>query len=274
MPYPSLLDRDLSTQLLSYLSPVDIAKYGRVSKASRDAVNVFNNTAYDLERALAPFLSSSEYTTLRDFQELLGAVISGSQAVKFLDRAIRESVSSSDLDIFVKIKHAKTIGDWLESIRYHFQPRGSQPRTFSECYRLNNVDGHSTNYENTPTFTSTINIGELYGTADIRDVFSFGRDWGGQTPSIKILGTVYSPAQAILRFHSSVVMNIITAKCAYALYPVTTFHTRQSVKTKHANEEAQEQYITRGWSMVLAEEVVEGRAAIKTDLRFFGDNHC
>ncbi|KAL0948828.1 hypothetical protein HGRIS_008953 [Hohenbuehelia grisea] len=277
MPYPKLLDRDLSTQLMSYLSPVDISRYRRVSLSSRDAVKAFNNVAYDLERALAPFLSSSEYTVLRDIQEILGVVISGSQIVNFFDRAASDL--DSDLEVYVEFKHAKLLGEWLESIGYQFQPRGPQAKSFSECYALKRTHEDSSVHDQ-PMLASTINIANAqpnahqYSSQDIRDVFNFARSSGGRTLNIQLIATVYAPAQAILRFHSTVVMNVVTARCAYALLPVSTFHARQLVKSLNVNENAQSKYVDRGWSMVLTEEVVEGRAAVDAKIRFFGDQYC
>jgi hypothetical protein len=73
------------------------------------------------------------------------------------------------------------------------------------------------------------------------------------------------------------VMNVISHRAAYSLYPTLTFERRCSLicATQGADQKAaREKYIQRGWAMVEVPELSDTKASLLASTRRVGDCHC
>lgn len=114
--------------IFSCLSPPDIIRVGWTCRLLREAVADFQRLAYNINRHLTHFVQ--EPIALRHLQRKTGFLISGSNALQFLDRTF---YSSSDLDLFAYPESAKAIGAHLiEKEGYVFKPSAKQPKMFEE----------------------------------------------------------------------------------------------------------------------------------------------
>ncbi|EIW78042.1 hypothetical protein CONPUDRAFT_146097 [Coniophora puteana RWD-64-598 SS2] len=65
---------------------------------------------------------------------------------------------------------------------------------------------------------------------------------------IQVMEAQISPFTAILSFHSTCVMNLIAFDCAYSLYPIATFGTRETLLTReNVDSTLVSKYRRRGW---------------------------
>ena len=74
---------------------------------------------FRVDRLLSRYFNSIEILRFRKLQYLTGALISGSTAIEFFDRTI---YPDSELDVYVELKFARTIADWLVEIGYKYRP--------------------------------------------------------------------------------------------------------------------------------------------------------
>ncbi|KAK7444812.1 hypothetical protein VKT23_015129 [Stygiomarasmius scandens] len=168
----------------------------------------------------------------RNIQALTGAVISGSTALQFFSRIRWEE---SDLDIYVEHSSGYIVALFLIAIGYGFQPINKQKPTIADAY--DQVD-----------LTNFYDDGRGFA-----GVFNFER----RMARIQLITATYSPIDIILNFHSTVVINLITAKHAVCLYPRATFEEGTSLITFRdeglERSFAREKYVQRGWTLVNAD---------------------
>ncbi|KAK7444300.1 hypothetical protein VKT23_015312 [Stygiomarasmius scandens] len=168
----------------------------------------------------------------RSVQALTGAVISGSTALQFFARA---HWTASDLDVYVEHSSGYLMALFLISIGYDFEPTNSQNWSISDAY-------------------DQINLTEVYDDGrGFACVFNFHRG----SSKIQLITATYSPIDIILNFHSTVVMNLITARHAFCLYPQASFEEHTSLITFRDEgidrNFAWEKYVERGWTLVNAD---------------------
>lgn len=186
-------------------------------------------------------------------QAQTGAVISGSLALQFFERTRYEG---SDMDLYVEHWHAEQVLEFLLHAGYTYTPQTHQ---LSDCMaELNRVDAnHGSEFENYP------------GAGIISALFNFMK--GERKIQIMTACSRSSVFGMILRFHSSefaisfsvadcnlfskaVVMNVITHRNAFSLYPRSSFIERRSLAfsspmARENRERALEKYDARGWDI-------------------------
>ncbi|KAL0960055.1 hypothetical protein HGRIS_011703 [Hohenbuehelia grisea] len=253
--------------LLSCMSPLDIAHYELVSRSSMHAVRKYKEHAYDLEKFFQPFFDSDTYRRIRMMQELTDTVISGSAVVAFMGRL--PLYPHADLDFYTPHRFFMQFGNCLIESGYAFQPRQGQPKSFQYCDQWT---AHS-RLPRRPVLLPAAD-GDVYPVRGILQVFDFK---GGPTDRrVQLVVVRNAPMEAILNFHSSCIMNVITSRNAISMFPITTFHCMQSILThvnSAANADARQKWIARGWKMVSRSVVLTGRAAAHSVFRRVGDRH-
>ncbi|KZV93092.1 hypothetical protein EXIGLDRAFT_768420 [Exidia glandulosa HHB12029] len=169
----------------------------------------------DLSRLLSRFFASwDEVLDFRRLQANYQFLISGSTALQLLDRTI---YPNSDLDLYLFPNDAKAVGRWLIEHGYTFHSsRNAYPKTFVEA--LNCMPPLKS-----PSATPLLP----------RDVTT-GSDITLANNHIQLIVTDMSPYEAILRAHSTVVMNVITWNRAIALFPLATLEQRRRVVTHNS----------------------------------------
>ncbi|KZV80361.1 hypothetical protein EXIGLDRAFT_756312 [Exidia glandulosa HHB12029] len=270
--------------LYAFCSPGDLCRVAKTCNGASQAVTnyVTHRFTIDLSRLLLRFFASQEdVLEFRRLQAKHQFLISGSAALQLLDRTI---YPDSDLDLYLFPNDAEAVGRWLIGRGYEFSPDVRGGQTFEEAVKFAKLDReHDDRYEDSE-----------YALPGVRDVLSFTKlidrtpRWPGQ-PSlshiledkfteIQLIVSDVTPYEAILKFHSTVVMNVVTWDRAIALFPLGTLDQRRGIKTLLTNwtfEEAVDKYRRRGFSFLQPyARFDEGfKRAFKFGHRFFGDEH-
>jgi hypothetical protein len=220
------------------LSPASLIRSGRTCRVARDAVSNFYGRAFNINRHLSRFFSDP--LAFRSLQARTGTLISGSNALQFLDRTF---YPDSDLDLYAHCgTWAREVGQWLLSEGYVFVPDSYQGPEFDGLdwwgYELNELQEEGGEVTELDLFHI-----QLYRIKGVHSVFSFEKQSGdpsGEVLKVQIIVGKRSPLPAILGFHSSAryvsfafsriigpdltlctacVMNVIAFDAAYSFYP-------------------------------------------------------
>ncbi|KAF9072634.1 hypothetical protein BDP27DRAFT_1261414 [Rhodocollybia butyracea] len=256
------------------LSPQDRLYYSLTNRECYEIVSSFNRRAFRIEKVLSRYFNQSEIDLFRMIQHHTGTLISGSTALQFFDLTVYED---SDLDLYVDIRFCSLLGEFLLHIGYKFQPFKHQKSKFDEA--LAETVSHdadlrlrrSQDQESRESF-------EEYQTRGIATVFNFVR--GGRM--VQMIVSEKCAMDVILTFHSTCVINIISASHAYSLYPRATFIDRVSLKNSKfrgaeaRNQAAQEKYNQRGWAIVGSPFAFRAmqKCSEFADTRCVGDSAC
>ncbi|KAI0765134.1 hypothetical protein C8Q74DRAFT_1031334 [Fomes fomentarius] len=173
-------------------------------------------------------------------------IISGSFALQFLDRTY---YPGSDLDLYVHPDDSiLEICLWLEQEGYVYVPASRQnPMLRVEIAHIR-TSPH-TDVEHADVLTQ-------YDTSSVRGILYFERS-SPQDPcdirKVQVMVSHNSPMEAILCFHSTCVMNIVTYNAVYSLYPYATFEERTSLVVLKVSERTQlalDKYASRGFRIL------------------------
>jgi hypothetical protein len=107
--YLCALDRPtISDVLFSCISPATLVRVSRTCQLARFAVQDYRQRAHNINRHLRHFLNDP--LGFRELQARTGTVISGSNALQFMDRTF---YPEADLDLYVYEHHADEVCRWL-----------------------------------------------------------------------------------------------------------------------------------------------------------------
>ncbi|KAJ6495906.1 hypothetical protein DFH09DRAFT_1052493 [Mycena vulgaris] len=214
---------------------------------------VIQDSCFTLTRLLSPFLGdATEVARFQRMQERSGTIISGSIPLQFFNRI---TWPDSDLDLYAHRTSADIPVRFILSNGYTFDPRKSQKPDALEQLLVSVQD-------KPPSYLGR-------GIADVLD-FHKGEK------KIQLIIATDTPMETILSFHSTPVMNVLTHNYGYALYPCSTFVTRQAlvVETVGAGQEAgRQKYVDRGWTMVKALSTSRDSELAVRMLRWVGDSY-
>ncbi|THV00426.1 hypothetical protein K435DRAFT_657263, partial [Dendrothele bispora CBS 962.96] len=246
------------------LSPHDRIRYSLACRETRDYVASFNERAFHVARILRRYFpDASVLSKFRYLQYYLDILISGSTALQFLERT---TYNNTDLDLYMNYEAVPQFKRFLETTAgYVWTPR---------C-------PHETSaYRNLYEAYATVSPHIPYEARGIVKVFNFLCE--GET--VQVIATKNGPMDAILGFHSTCVMNVITFSHAYSLFPYTTFHSNANVRISRrftsapailTYKAAIEKYERRGWqSAYIPSSDVYLRlcSEFRTGLRYVGDS--
>lgn len=99
------------------LSPRTLAWLSRTCRRAHEAVTRFICRAYNINRHLSRYFPDP--LAFRSLQARTGLVISGHNALQFLDRGF---YPESDLDLYAHPGHVYEALEWLDSVGYEFKP--------------------------------------------------------------------------------------------------------------------------------------------------------
>ncbi|KAJ7590234.1 hypothetical protein C8J56DRAFT_1140083 [Mycena floridula] len=246
--------------LFSCLGARDLVAFSKISRQGHESISAYRNRAYSINKLLSPYFGLQGIDEFRAIQSLTGALISGSTALQFFDRSFYKG---SDLDVYVEKRYSAELALFLQRIGYTFMPRKNQTPRLPDA--LNKI------HRGTVKFN-----GGLYSGRGIADVYDFRKG----EKKIQLIAARSCPMDIILSFHSTVVMNVITARYAFALYPRLTFIYRQSLVCPTPGSDPQpalEKYRQRGWRLITQPTifmVTETSYDFRALSRFIGDRRC
>ncbi|OAX33835.1 hypothetical protein K503DRAFT_804062 [Rhizopogon vinicolor AM-OR11-026] len=265
--------------ILCDLSPHTLVRLSRTCRVAHMAVACFFRRAYNINQHLSHYFPDP--LQFRSLQARTGLVVSGSNALQFLDRTF---YPTSDLDLYSHPGHVYEVLEWIESIGYEYHPSINQ-----------NEDWHnsvSADWDGTTQRVTELRGRDPDGHLDqllypqIKDVFTFKRSvtiHGGTVElKVQIIETTCNPVDTILNFHLTCVMNIITFDAAYSFYPVATFEQRITLLIPGSSSnrlDAVQKYVARGWRVYAAFRPVDivhpsESPFIPNKTRWVGDHHC
>ncbi|EJD49988.1 hypothetical protein AURDEDRAFT_121978 [Auricularia subglabra TFB-10046 SS5] len=200
--------REILPSVLVYLASPELQRLAKTCRYMHAVVASRSHLLYNIDVLLGQFfLNTAEF---RFLQACTGLLISGSQALQFLDR---RTYGSYDMDLYVEACAALVVIDWLLLQGYILMSRRSPFRreTLSPRDRL-----WQSGMPGGPYFLRTGHI-----------LFQFVSACGSR--KIDLIVTTGSAFSAICDFHSIIVMNFISAHCAVSVFAYTTFVKRWMV---------------------------------------------
>ncbi|KAG2123282.1 hypothetical protein DEU56DRAFT_830141 [Suillus clintonianus] len=258
------------------LSPRTLVRLSLTCRTTHKAVTRFFKRAYNVNRHLSHYFPDP--LSFRSLQARTGLVISGSNALQFLDRTF---YPESDLDVYSHAGHVYEVLEWIESTGYKFEPHKYQGEDWH--------DHVSPDWDGTVARTTRfIPTGEDVRStrySNIAEVYTFKRlvDIGGELVElqIQVIETICNPIDTIMKYHSTCVMNIITFNAAYSFYPIATFEDRSAVKIPGSRHrpDVLAKYVKRGWrvySVFRPKDIAQPYKSpfLPNVTRWVGDRHC
>ncbi|KAF9499597.1 hypothetical protein BDN71DRAFT_1441739 [Pleurotus eryngii] len=286
---------DIHWSVMGQLSLDALRWYSLTCKAIYDEVQAYYHRNYSLNPILEPFIPSRYIPAFRRLQKENGLIISGSAALQFFTRV---TYPESDLDLYVEYARALEIGKWLESevgctALNHQGEAHPFYRTFSRYVTSDFNSGRLPSLE--PCYTtlpgnrgsaapadpahSGVDVAEDYSFKGMRAVVSFLSPVSSR--KIQLIICRRNIMEVISGFHSTVVMNLITASYAYSLYGEETLEKKLALPVDIGRsalgnlEAARAKYVDRGWTMVPSQaEALRLKAFEGWAARHVGDSKC
>ncbi|KAJ8093638.1 hypothetical protein PM082_023430 [Marasmius tenuissimus] len=198
------------------------------------AITSYERHVHSVDKLLLRFFSSVQIRRFREVQATEGFLISGSVALQFFARV---EWHDSDLDLYCYPGHFKQLVGLLLMFRYQFAPLQGGPTDLAEALR---------------SATHTLQNPFVYTSNGISSVISFTKVVLGVKRKVQVVVCKNAPFEAILSFHSSCVMNFISATHAFSLYPYSTLHLHENVQlvTSYRAQAALRKYSDCGWMLV------------------------
>ena len=122
-PIATLLNtKAVSDTLFSYLTPASLIRTALTCRAAKLAVATYMQGAFDINKHLSRFFPDP--VAFRSLQARTGSLISGSNALQFLNRTVYKK---SDVDLYVPQWNAKVMVEFLHSLGYEYCPSPELP---------------------------------------------------------------------------------------------------------------------------------------------------
>ncbi|KAF7975359.1 hypothetical protein HWV62_9677 [Athelia sp. TMB] len=204
--------------LLYYSSPRTIFTFGLTCKAGRVCVLGYYKSAFNINKHLSRFLPNPK--EFRGMQARTGTVISGSNAVQFMDRAYYQN---ADLDVFVDPGYCAEVGQHMiitQGYRITNPSDGAIATAWTREESLRHITDLAVGPHGEP-----LNPPYAHGSVHLV-AFMQRTTEAGKTQDAQLIVASDSAFHAILDFHSTCVMNFIAFDRAIALYPLATFENR------------------------------------------------
>jgi len=185
--------------IFSCLSPAQLLRFARTSRLARFSVSFFFHRAFNVNKHLLRFVSDP--VGFRSLQARTGTLISGSNALQFLDRTF---FPESDLDLYTHPGHAREVGLWLIQCEgYVFLPNEDQGTDGFDSLNWLSWDPWAIAFPRTDINWEDLHVQD-YRIPGLEDIYQFEKTIpGGPTLRLQIIAAELTPLQCIFGFHSS-----------------------------------------------------------------------
>ncbi|KAL0961534.1 hypothetical protein HGRIS_006473 [Hohenbuehelia grisea] len=191
-----------------------------VSWSCQVAYQVYCRRSFNIYNVLLDFLSPHQILYFQELQKRTQFVISGSAALAAFDRTV---FRGSDCDIYVNPANLDEIASWLLNAGYCYLTLPTPPSRYIDKYP-----------------NGVVKVISLERPA-------VGCAQAATHTVIQLVVCRWSPADVILKFHSTVVMNLISSDAMYCLFPRSTLVDRISYHSPDLDQAAARQkYIDVG----------------------------
>ncbi|EJD40019.1 hypothetical protein AURDEDRAFT_170996 [Auricularia subglabra TFB-10046 SS5] len=218
---------------LVYLGSPELLRLGRTCSYLQALVAYKMPRLYDVDAFLGQlFFHSAEF---RFLQACTGLLVSGSQALQFLDRV---RFGSADVDLYVGAHAAYVVINWLLHRGFILLSSMSPFRQGGLTFRI-------------PDMITFARIpGSSYFLRRGNYLYQFISPCG--TRKIDLIVTARSAFSAICDFHSTAVMNFISAYYAISMFPYATFDKKLTMVVRAGRDTRMQnvlaKYASRGWT--------------------------
>ena len=179
--------------IFACLLPCSLIRLALTCRAAYLAVAEFKTRAFDINHHFSRYFSDP--IAFRSLQARTNTLVSGSNALQFLDRTF---YPESDLDLYTHPGHSFEVAQFLvEAEGYDYTPRETQGQDWKVVIDRN-WDG--TQLRVLPSST------HAYPIPGIKAVWTFkktGIDQDQESSTVQIIEARSSPIECILEFHSS-----------------------------------------------------------------------
>ncbi|EIW61531.1 uncharacterized protein TRAVEDRAFT_27113 [Trametes versicolor FP-101664 SS1] len=194
-------------------------------------------------------------------QARTGTLVSGSSALQFFDRTL---YPESDLDLYVHARHRREVGRWLVEEGYAFAPTEHQDPRF-EVEVVHGMTTREDGIYSMPgvaailTFTKPaprLGAQRVVAEESEEELEVQLEEREPRPLKVQIIVAKNTPMEAILAFHSTCVMNVISYEKAYCLFPRATLEKRLSLLSSSCRGRSKrrsaglEKYARRGFRML------------------------
>ncbi|KAF9014651.1 hypothetical protein BDZ89DRAFT_921984, partial [Hymenopellis radicata] len=211
----------------------DVYKFSTCSQQARAVVDDYLRRHNPFDIMIRPFLPSDLGGPFRAMLSNNHAVVSGSCALAYF---MMEPFPDADLDVYARFGSVHRIGSWFINHGYSFVPRG---------YQLFSWPAFAA-YTSTQDYPGEDSV---YMSPSILDVFDFINADGKVA---QIIAVTHGVVDAVLAFHSTVVMNIVSGTHGISFYPKANFVRHVNIgsyMTTSREIAARQKYIKRGWPL-------------------------
>ncbi|KAI5823007.1 hypothetical protein K523DRAFT_189645, partial [Schizophyllum commune Tattone D] len=242
----------------SCLETRDLFQYGKVCRDTQRAVKAYSSQAFQLRRTLRPFMSTTDVRLFRDLMRQTGTLISGPAALHFFCRTPIND--DEQLDLYTEGENATDIASFIQALGYLYQPRAYQKPKVVKAVK-----------DAIHRYVVRDNL--LHSIPAVLDVLIFVRD----EVKIRIMIADQSAMDSILDFHSTPVMNFISYRSAYSLFPQSTFLDKFGVLfAGNLPQHHIDKYTALGWQMqpsLSHDNYSDAPQELKSVVRYVGDKY-
>jgi len=186
-------------RIFSRLSPASLIRVRRTCHVVHDAVSDFLSRAYNINRHLSHFFSDA--LAFRSLQARTATLISGSNALQFLDRTFYRD---ADLDLYVVHSNANEVGRWLiQNQEYIFAPNSVQVPDFADAVLSPKTNPDESDAEHEDAMMIDHFHRPFYSMASVSGIFTFMKGSADHVKKVQIIAVKKNPLACILGFHSS-----------------------------------------------------------------------
>ncbi|KIK53148.1 hypothetical protein GYMLUDRAFT_250577 [Collybiopsis luxurians FD-317 M1] len=231
-------------------------------------------------RVLDRFFDHQQSAKFQELQARTGLAISGLAVFKlitFLDY-------KSDLDTYCALANCLEVGSWYLDSGYSFRPRANQLASFHDNFkRASNMDScrsspHVVNENGDGTGLDVYQLKNIVEVWDFVRLDAYGEEW-----IVQLISARKSVLEAILLFHSTCVMNIMTHNAVYVLFAdlmlnkqkTMVFNGSSPLSERDAN--VIRKYERLGWDSfrfpTIKQSLSDRTAVSFTKWRSVGDHH-
>ncbi|KAF6742483.1 hypothetical protein DFP72DRAFT_830471 [Ephemerocybe angulata] len=252
--------------LFDTIAITDLINLASSSSLLREIANIYKDMTWRIDVFLSTWFKTP--LVFRSVLAFTGAVVSGSQAIQFLDRM--EPAVSSDLDILTRIGGVLSLVNYLEEEGYRRVERDAGRQ---EEYPL---------LADVCALSSTAQFCRGGGKHGIVAIFDFEKEvpreiYGVNRLKVQVVAVVQNPIRHIMfSYHSTGVMNYISHDEAVSVFPISTFVDRVSYPSSRFdlgsdwNPAWKLKYEARGFHF----DIESLNPMILLGKRFVKDQHC
>ncbi|KAK7017879.1 hypothetical protein VNI00_018554 [Paramarasmius palmivorus] len=197
-----------------FLTPPDTVASFASSPTFNADIDSYVANNLSAEGALQPWFTPAEIVKIRQSQATTGLIFSGSAILAYLGGF---DFLPGDLDCYIPIEHCEILFDQLLAFNFDFSTAPSSPYdNVMDAFRAACRD---------PSIPE-------YLPAGIVASFEFVRN----NKRVQVMPTTGTPIYAVLNFHSTLVMNILTYSHIISFYPKHSFMYRKIVPLSTIDE--------------------------------------